>query len=93
MSAFIVVEMEVTNPEAKDRYSKAAGPLVKQFGGEFVAAGAWTQLAGETGLKFGAIISFTSSEVALSWYNSPEYQAIIADRDEGMNCRFHLIGK
>lgn len=92
MTAFIIVEMEVRNPEAKARYSNAAGPLVKAFGGNFVAAGAWMQLAGEPGLQHGAVIHFESRERALEWYTSPAYQALIADRDEGMSCRFRLIG-
>ena len=92
MAAFVVVEMEVKDPAAKDRYSKAAGPTIKEFGGEFVAAGAWTQLAGDPGLKNGGIIRFESREQALAWYNAPSYQAALADRDAGMTCRFHLIG-
>ncbi|MBG0511627.1 DUF1330 domain-containing protein [Agrobacterium sp. MOPV5] len=92
MAAFVVVEMEVKDAAAKDRYSKAAAPVIKEFGGEFVAAGGWTQLAGEVGLKNGAIIRFEDREQALAWYNSAAYQAAIEDRDAGMTCRFHLIG-
>ena len=92
MSAFVIVEMEVINQEAKDRYSKAAAPLIKAFGGEFVAAGQWTLLAGLPGLKNGAVIRFDSREKALEWYQSPEYQSLLGDRDEGMTCRFQLIG-
>lgn len=92
MAAFIIVEMEVTNPEAKDRYSKAAAPLIKAAGGEFVASGGWTTLAGPSGLKFGAVIRFESREAALAWYESDAYQALLPDRDIGMTSRFQLIG-
>ena len=92
MAAFIIVEMEVKDPSAKDRYSKAAAPLLKAFGGEFVASGQWMLLAGQQGLKNGAIIRFESREHALAWYNSPDYQTLIVDRDAGMNCRFQLLG-
>lgn len=92
MTAFVVVEMEVRDPSAKDRYSKVAGPTIKEHGGEFVAAGAWIQLAGETGLKNGAIIRFEDRDRALAWYNSPAYQSALEDRDAGMTCRFHLLG-
>ncbi|MHB1100920.1 MAG: DUF1330 domain-containing protein, partial [Burkholderiales bacterium] len=57
-----------------------------------VAVGEWTQLAGRVGLRSGAIIRFDSRERALSWYASPDYQAAINDREQGMNSRFHLIG-
>lgn len=92
MAAFVVVEMEVIDPEAKDRYSKAAAPLVKEFGGEFIAAGAWTLLTGQVGLKNGAIIRFENRAQAMAWYESPSYQSIINDRNQGMNCRFQLLG-
>ena len=92
MVAFVVVELEVKDVAAKDRYSKAAGPIIKEFGGEFIAGGAWTVLAGEAGLKNGAIIRFEDRERALAWYNSAAYQSAIKDRDMGMTCRFRLLG-
>ncbi|GLR90549.1 DUF1330 domain-containing protein [Bradyrhizobium iriomotense] len=92
MAAFVVVEMEVKDAAAKDRYSRAAVPTIKEFGGEFVATGAWTQLAGEAGLKNGAIIRFESRDRARAWYHSTAYQAALEDRDAGMTCRFHLLG-
>ncbi len=92
MAAFVVVEMEVIDAAAKDRYSKAAAPTIKEFGGEFIVAGAWTLLTGSAGLKNGAIIRFENREQALAWYHSPAYQAAVNDRDQGMNCRFQLIG-
>lgn len=44
MSAYVVVELTVKNAEAKDRYSAAAAPILKEHGGEFIAGGAWTLL-------------------------------------------------
>ena len=92
MSAYIVVELTVKNAEAKDRYSAAAGPILKQFGGEFIAGGAWDVLTGEPAFKNGAIIRFADRETALAWYNSEGYQATLSDREIGIDCRFRLIG-
>jgi uncharacterized protein (DUF1330 family) len=92
MSAYIVVELTVRNTEAKDRYSAAAGPILKEHGGEFIAGGAWTVLTGEPGFTNGAIIRFADRDAALAWYNSPAYQATFADRALGIDCRFQLIG-
>lgn len=92
MSAFVVVEMAVKDAEAKARYSAAAGPTIKPFGGEFIVSGGWTPLAGEAGLGSGAIIRFPDREQALAWYGSPEYQATLVDREAGLRCRFRLIG-
>jgi uncharacterized protein (DUF1330 family) len=91
MSAYIVVELTVINAEAKERYSAAAGPVLKAFGGEFIAGGAWTTLAGETAFTNGAIIRFADRETAMAWYNSPDYQVTFADRALGIECRFRLL--
>jgi uncharacterized protein (DUF1330 family) len=92
MSAYIVVELTVKNTEAKDRYSAAAGPVLKAFGGEFIAGGAWSLLTGEQAFSNGAIIRFADRDTALAWYNSAEYQATFGDRAEGIACRFRLLG-
>ena len=92
MSAYVVVELTVKDPEAKDRYSAAAGPILKEFGGEFIAGGAWNVLTGEAGFANGAIIRFADRETATAWYNSPGYQATLSERARGIDCRFRLLG-
>lgn len=92
MSVYVVVELTLKDPKAMKRYSAAAGPAVKQFGGEFISRGTWEVLDGELAIENGAIISFINRETAIAWYNSPEYQATWTDRSVAMNCRFRLIG-
>ncbi|AYG59943.1 DUF1330 domain-containing protein [Rhizobium calliandrae] len=92
MSAYVVVELTVKDPEAKDRYSTAAGPVLKEYGGEFIAGGAWDVLTGEPAFTNGAIIRFADRETATAWYNSPGYQATFGDRALGIDCRFRLLG-
>jgi len=92
MSAYVVVELTVKDPAAKDRYSAAAVPILKQFGGEFIAGGAWNVLTGEPAFSNGAIIRFPDRDAASAWYNSPEYQATFAERALGIDCRFRLLG-
>lgn len=92
MSAYVVVELTVKDVQAKERYSAAAGPVVKQFGGEFIAGGAWDVLTGEPAFTSGAIIRFADRDTAIAWYNSAAYQATFADRSSGTDCRFRLLG-
>ena len=91
MSAYVVVESTVKDPEAMDRYVKAAGPIIKSFGGEFLARGPWQVLSGDAYLTTGGLVQFPDKETALAWYNSPEYQAILTDRDQAMTARFKLL--
>lgn len=92
MSAFVVVEMTVKDPEARARYAAAAAPTVMAYGGEYVARGAWTVLHGEPSRPDGVVVRFEDREQALAWYNSPDYQATLADRALGLDCRFQLLG-
>ena len=92
MSAFVVVEMTIKDPDARARYAAAAAPTVAAFGGEYLAHGAWTVLHGEPSLPNGVVVGFPDRERALAWYNSPEYQATLTERALALNCRFQLIG-
>ncbi len=65
MSAYIVIELDVVDAEAKNLYSQSAAPIVKKFGGEFITGGTWNVLSGSDSFKFGAIIKFESKEIAL----------------------------
>lgn len=91
MSAYVVVELTVKDPQAMERYVKAAGPIIKLFGGEFLARGPWEVLSGDAYLTTGGLVEFPDRERALAWYNSAEYQAILADRDQAMTARFKLL--
>lgn len=92
MSAYIIVELTVRDVDAKNRYSAAASPILKSFGGEFVVGGPWTILFGDPAFTNGSIIRFEDRDAALGFYNCPEYQALLADRSLGIDCRFSLLG-
>jgi hypothetical protein len=65
MNAYAVVKLTVKDPDAVNRYSAAAGPVVKQFGGEFISRGAWEIMSGEPAFANGAIIRFVNRETAI----------------------------
>jgi uncharacterized protein (DUF1330 family) len=92
MSAYIVVELTLRDPAARDRYSAGARSVLQEFGGEVVAGGAWQVLYGEPAFANGALIAFKDRETALAFYNAPAYQALLADREAGIDCRFRVIG-
>jgi uncharacterized protein (DUF1330 family) len=92
MTAYVIVEMTVKDAAAKGRYSTAAGPVLKEFGGEIIGGGSLTVLTGEPDFTNGAIIRFPDRDTATAWYNSPAYQATLGDRAQGIDCRFRLFG-
>ncbi|MDP9555104.1 UNVERIFIED_ORG: uncharacterized protein (DUF1330 family) [Pseudomonas parafulva] len=91
MSAYVMVELQVIDAEARARYSNAAGETVRSHGGEFIAGGEWELLTGDAGLPVGIIIRFPDRQSAMNWYHSSEYQALVACRSTAMICRFRLL--
>ncbi len=92
MSAYIVVELTLKDPEALGRYRTDVAPILKRFGGEPLAGTPWQVLHGEAACETGTILGFPDREAALAWYNSPEYQALGPVRDKAFNGRFRLVG-
>jgi len=74
MAAYVLIDLEVTDPEAFKDYGKIAGPALKQYGGKLLAgAGTSQTLDGDWNPRQLSIGEFESVEQALRWYNSPEY--------------------
>ena len=65
----------------QDGYAKEYVPpaqkSVKDHGGEYVAAGAGTQIAGNLPAGPVVIIRWESMEALQGWHNSPEFQAAL----------------
>lgn len=92
MTAYIIVGLNPKDVEKLQAYSAQAAPIVAQYEGEFLAKGPVVSLCGEYDYQVQVIIAFPNRDLAESWYNSAEYQAIIPLRDEGMDCHFQVIG-
>lgn len=92
MAAYIIVDLTVKDPEALKAYSSSTPALLAAHGGKLLAKGAPHVLHGEARNQSKALFEFPTKEAALAWYDSPEYQSLVAMRDKGMESHFHLIG-
>lgn len=74
MSAYVVLDIEVTNPEGYKEYVKIAPASVTLYGGRYIARGGPNEtLEGEWHAKRLVILEFPNGEKAKVWLNSPEY--------------------
>ena len=74
MTAFVIFDVEVTNPVDYEGYKQLAAPTVALYGGKYVARGGHTEtLEGDWTPKRLVILQFESVERAKAWLNSPEY--------------------
>ena len=81
MSAFVIVDIEVTEPAGYEEYKKLAPPAVALYGGKYVARGGKNEtLEGEWRPDRLVILEFPSMEQAKAWVNSAEYAPVRAMR-------------
>ncbi len=74
MTAYVILDIEVTNPEGYKEYMKLAPEAVKLYGGRYIARGGANEtLEGEWQAKRLVILEFPSVERAKDWLNSSEY--------------------
>jgi uncharacterized protein (DUF1330 family) len=91
MTAIVLAEVRLKNPEKMGEYSAAAGPTIAQFGGKLVQRGKFVEaLVGAGDPHMLAIIEFPDSAAAKAWFNSPQYKAIIPIRDQAADVNFRL---
>ena len=74
MAAYVLAEIEITNPEGYKEYTVQVPPAIVQHGGRFLTrGGAIEPLEGDWPARRRVIIEFPSMEAARAWWNSSEY--------------------
>ena len=77
MSAYLVVEIEITDPDNYEEVKKLTPATIKRFGGKYLARGGKTEtLEGDWQPKRLVILEFNDMDQAKAWWNSPEYAPI-----------------
>ena len=75
MSAYVIVDINITDPVGYEEYKRLAAPTVAACGGKYIARGGRTEvLEGEWKPNRLVILEFPDMEHAKRWLNSPEYR-------------------
>ena len=75
MAAYVVLNIEVTDPVRYADYVKVAGATVEQFGGKYlVRGGTCERLEGPVEPKRFVILEFPTYERAKAWWTSSDYE-------------------
>jgi uncharacterized protein (DUF1330 family) len=81
MSAYVVVNCEVTDPVRYEQYKQVAAAAVAQYGGRYLVRGGTTAvLEGDWQPKRVVILEFLTLAAATEFHQSPEYRAARALR-------------
>jgi uncharacterized protein (DUF1330 family) len=75
MSAYVIADITVTDPERYEDYKKLAPPAIAAYGGKYVARGGKSEkLEGSWDPNRIVILEFESTEKAKQFIDSPEYK-------------------
>ena len=92
MVAYVIAEVNVTNPEGYKAYSAVVPGTIEKYGGKFLVRGGKAQaLEGDWPECRRVILEFPTAEAARRWYDSPEYEKPLALRKANSDGRLLLI--
>lgn len=81
MPAYVIVQIDVHEPQQYERYKELAAPSVSAHGGRYIARGGVTEtLEGTWSPKRLVVLEFPTMQQARDWYASPQYQEAAAVR-------------
>lgn len=92
MAAYLIAEIEITDPAGYAEYTKLVPATVEKFGGKFLVRGGKAHpLEGDWPERRRVMIEFPSIEKAKAWYASPEYEKPLAMRKAASNGRLIFL--
>jgi uncharacterized protein (DUF1330 family) len=92
MAAYVIGDIEVTDPAIYEEYRKQVPATVEKYGGRFAARGGRVEpLEGGWSPKRAVLLEFPSFEQALKWYRSPEYAPLIKLRQKASLGKLFLV--
>jgi uncharacterized protein (DUF1330 family) len=92
MPAYVIVEVDVTDPERYERYKAATPAAIAAGGGRFlVRGGELTVLEGDWRPSRLVVLEFEDLAAAERWYESDAYQAAKKLREGGATMRMIAV--
>ena len=92
MAAYVVVEVNVTDPQLYAEYAKGVSATIAAYGGKYLARGGAveTKEGGWTPKRV-VVLEFASMDQARKWYHSPEYKPLLDMRLKAANAKLILV--
>ena len=92
MAAYVIGEIEVTDPAAYEEYRRQVMAVVTKYGGKFIVRGGKVEtLEGGWAPRRFVALEFPSMEQAQKWYRSPEYAPLIELRKRASRGKLILV--
>ena len=92
MAAYVIVEVNVTDPPLFGEYAKGVPATIAAYGGRYIVrGGAVEPKEGGWMPKRVVLLEFPSMEQARKWYDSPEYKPLLAMRLKAADAKLIFV--
>ncbi|HWE46258.1 MAG TPA: DUF1330 domain-containing protein [Caulobacteraceae bacterium] len=92
MKGYVVAMVEVNDPAAYEAYRSRTADVIAQYGGRFIVRGGQVEVReGEFRRNRLVVLEFPSLDAARTFYDSPEYQAILPLRTRAAEADLLLV--
>ena len=92
MAAYVIAELDITDPAAYEEYRQRVTATVEKYGGKYIVRGGAVESLenGWPPIRV-AVLEFSTMEQARRWYRSPEYAPLIDLRKRASKSRLTLL--
>ena len=89
---YVIANVSVEDAAGYEGYRSQTAAIIEKYGGRFLVRGGAVEVKeGEPGIGRLVILEFPSVEAAHTFYDSPEYQAILPIRFENATSTFAIV--
>jgi uncharacterized protein (DUF1330 family) len=81
VKGYVIANIQVTDAEGYEAYRSRTAAIIEQYGGRFLVRGGAVEVReGDPGIGRLVVLEFASVDAARTFYDSPEYQAVVPIR-------------
>ena len=92
MSVYIIVDLDVTDPEKFAKYREQVSPLIEAYGGKYIVRGGEHEvLEGDWNPTRLVVLEFESAEAAKKFWDSDDYAPVKKMRHESAQSNIVLV--
>jgi uncharacterized protein (DUF1330 family) len=92
MAAYVIAEIDITDPATYEEYRRQVPGVIAKYGGKYLVRGGKVEpLEGGWSPKRLAVVEFPSMDQALKFYRSPEYAPLIKLRQKASKGKLLLV--
>ena len=92
MPAYLIVELDITDPVKFQRYRELVPSLIEKYGGRYIVRGGDTEvLEGDWAPKRIVVLEFETAQKAKELMDSEEYQPVKQLRLESANTNIVMV--